>query len=112
MKSAAEGLEPADVNPAQLRRTALILVGLILVGAIVVTSSYIVTTKNQKADPRPAFVNELKGHVQLQLSDGQVVNTADIEEDVWLYYQTSFEERDSHEAVSYTHLTLPTNREV
>lgn len=97
MKSAAEGLEPADVNPAQLRKTALILVGLIFVGAIAITSSYIATAKKQKQDFRPAFVNELKGHVMLQLSDGKIVNTSDIEEDIWLYYQTSFEERDSHE---------------
>ncbi len=97
MKSAAEGLEPAEVNPAQLRKTAFILVGLILIGAVAVTSSYIATAKKQQEDHRPAFVNELKGHIKLQLSDGTVVDTSDIEEDVWLYYQTSFEERDSHE---------------
>ena len=97
VKSAAEGLEPAEVNPAQLRKTAFILVGLILIGAVAVTSSYIETAKNQKEDFRPAFVNELKGHIQLQLSDGKVVNTSEIEEDIWLYYQTSFDERDSHE---------------
>lgn len=96
MKSAAEGLEPAEVNPAQLRKTAFILVGLILIGAVAVTSSYIATTKRQREDPRPAFVNELKGHIKLQLSDGTVVDTSDIQEDVWLYYQTSFDQRDSH----------------
>lgn len=97
VKSAADGLEPAEVNPAQLRKTAFILVGMILIGAVAVTSSYIATTKKQKENSRPAFVNELKGHVKLQLADGTVKDTSDIEEDVWLYYQTSFEERDSHE---------------
>lgn len=94
---AAEGLEPADVDPAQLRKTAFILVGLILIGAVAVTASYIATAKKQQEDFRPAFVSELKGHMKFQLSDGTVVNTSEIEEDVWLYYQTSFEERDSHE---------------
>ena len=97
MKSAAEGLEPAERNPAQLRKTALILFGVIIVGAVAVTISYIETAKKQNNDFRPAFVNELKGHVKLQLSDGTIVDTSDIEEDVWLYYQTSFDERDSHE---------------
>jgi len=96
VKSAAEGLEPAEVNPAQLRKTAFILVALILVGAVAVTASYIATAKKQKEDFRPAFLDELKGHVLLQLSDGSIVNTVDIKEDVWLYYQTSFAERDQH----------------
>ena len=65
-------------------------------GAVAVTASYISTAKQQKEDFRPAFVNELKGHVKLQLSDGTIKDTSDIKEDVWLYYQTSFDERDSH----------------
>lgn len=93
---AAEGLEPAEVNPAQLRKTAFILVALILIGAVAVTASYIATAKKQQEEFRPAFVSELKGHVKLQLSDGRVVDTSEIKEDVWLYYQTSFEERDKH----------------
>ncbi len=96
MKSAAEGLEPADVNPAELRRTALILLGIIIVGGIAVTSAYLETAKKQKKDPRPAFLDEVKGHILLQRADGSVVNTIDIKEDLWLYYQTSFDNRDSH----------------
>lgn len=96
VKSAAEGLEPADVNPAQLRKTAFILVGIILVGAVAVTSSYIATAKKQKEDPRPAFLDELKGHILLQRADGSVVNTVDIEDDVWIYYQSSFANQAAH----------------
>lgn len=96
VKRAAEGLEPAEVNPAQLRKTAFILVGIILVGGIAILSSYIATAKKQKEDFRPAFLDELKGHIQLQLSDGTVVDTSQIKADVWLYYQTSFAERDNH----------------
>ena len=107
VKSAADGLEPAERNPAQLRKTALILVGVILVGAIAVTVSYIETAKKQNADFRPAFANELKGHVKLQLSDGTIKDTSDIKEDVWLYYQTSFDERDSHETRDKALALLP-----
>lgn len=96
VKIAAEGLEPAEVNPAQLRKTAFILVGIIVIGAIAVTASYIATAKAQQKDPRPAFVNELKGHIRFQLSDGSIVDTSQIEEDVWLYYQTSIENPDAH----------------
>ncbi|MBK1835163.1 hypothetical protein [Roseibacillus ishigakijimensis] len=97
MKSkAAEGLEPADVDPAQLRRTAFALLGIILIGAIAILWSYNLTASKQKEDFRPAFMDELTGHILLQRADGTVVNTADIEEDVWLYYQTSFADRDNH----------------
>ena len=107
MKSAAHGLEPAERNPAQLRKTGLILLGVILVGAVAVTASYIETAQKQKKDFRPAFANELKGQIRLQLSDGTVVDTSEIKEDVWLYYQTSFDERDSHEAREKALALLP-----
>ena len=96
MKSAAEGLEPAEVDPAQLRKTAFVLLAIILVGAVAITASYLVTTKEQQKDSRPAFVDELKGQIKLQLADGTVVDTSQIEEDVWLYYQTSFADRNNH----------------
>lgn len=97
MRSPAEGLEPADVNPAQLRKTAFILVALILVGAVAITASYFQTASEQQKEFRPAFVDELiKGQMQFQLSDGEVVDTSQIEEDVWLLYQTSFEGRENH----------------
>ena len=96
MKKAAENLEPAEVDSAQLRKTAFILLAIILVGAVAITASYITTAKRQQVDFRPAFVDELKGQIKLQLSDGSIVDTSQIEEDVWLFYQTSFDERDSH----------------
>ncbi len=96
MKSAAEGLEPAEATPAQLRKTAFILLGIILIGAVAITTSYIATAERQQKEFRPAFVNELKGHIKLQLSDGQIVDTSQIKEDIWLYYQTSFSQRNNH----------------
>ena len=107
MRSAAEGLEPAEVDPKKLRKTAFILVGMMLLGAVAVTAAYIKLATNQKEDYRPAFVNELKGHMQLQLADGTVTDTSQIEPDIWLYYQTSFAERDSHEEREKAFALLP-----
>lgn len=96
MRSAAEGLEPADVDQKQLVKTALILVVMMVVGGVAVLGAYLKRVEEQKDNFRPAFVNELKGHMMLQLADGSVTNTSEIKDDVWVYYQTSFEERDQH----------------
>jgi cytochrome oxidase Cu insertion factor (SCO1/SenC/PrrC family) len=92
-------LEPADVDQKQLVKTALILVAIILVGAFAVTAGYFALTKKQSKTEnfRPAFTGELPGHVMLQIADGTVTNTAEIEEDVWVFYQTTYAERESHE---------------
>lgn len=96
MKSAAEGLEPADVDPKQLVKTALILVVIMVFGGVAVLAAYIKRVEQQRENYRPPFVNELKGQMMLQLADGSISNTAEIQDDVWLYYQTSFAERDQH----------------
>jgi len=107
VRSAAEGLEPAEVDPKKLRKTAFILVGIIFLGAIVITAAYVKVASNQKDDFRPAFMDELKGHIRLQLADGTVTDTSQIKTDVWLYYQTSFDERDQHEEREKAFALLP-----
>lgn len=95
------------MDPKKLVRTALILVGIIIVGAIAVTAAYVKLAAKQQAEFRPAFVDELKGHMRFQLADGTVTDTSQIEEDVWLYYQTTFAERDSHEEREQALALLP-----
>lgn len=96
MRSAAEGLEPADRDQKQLVKTALILVAMMIFGGVAVLAAYIKRVETQQDNFRPAFANELKGHMMLQLADGSVTNTSEIKDDVWIYYQTSFDERDQH----------------
>lgn len=78
-------------------KTALILGAIIILGAIAVTAAYVKLAAKQQSEFRPAFVDELKGHMRFQLADGTITDTSQIEDDVWLYYQTTFAERDTHE---------------
>lgn len=99
MRSAAEGLEPAERDEKKLRKTAFLLVAFMVVGGILITMAYNKATREQAKDWRPSFsLGEMKSQrLDLMLADGTVVNTAEIEEDLWLFMQNSLRNGEVHE---------------
>ena len=94
MFKAAEGLEPADVDPKQLRLTALIIFAIAVLGGIVIIWSYF----KSRDEFRPAFIGEMQGHMKFLLANGEQVATQQIEEDIWLIYQTTLKDLEKFPA--------------
>ena len=78
-------MEPAERNPAQLRRTALKLVGIMIIGAAVVLSAYFAKSK-QKAEAnegRPPITTKISRNFAAKNHEGKLVATYDLEGKVW-----------------------------
>ncbi|MEJ6572801.1 MAG: hypothetical protein QNL01_15870 [Akkermansiaceae bacterium] len=78
-------LEPAERNPAELRRTAFILVGIMLIGAIAVLSAYIIKTKEQNEVNvgRPPITSKITRNFAAKNQDDKLVAIYDLEGKVW-----------------------------
>ena len=75
-------LEPAERNPAELRRTAFILLAIAVIGGIMVTWSY-----REKTDPdpdRPPIVSRLNRNFAAVNQNGEGVDLGKLEGQVWL----------------------------
>ena len=75
-------LEPAERNPAEMRRTAFILIMVMTVGAFFILAAY----KRHEAsrDPnRPPIVSQVKKNLAAKNQDGKLVSLSDYEGKVW-----------------------------
>jgi cytochrome oxidase Cu insertion factor (SCO1/SenC/PrrC family) len=78
-------LEPAERNPAELRRTAFKLVIIMIIGAVVVLSAYLVKSK-QKAEAnkgRPPITSKISRNFAAKNQDDKLVAIYDLEGKVW-----------------------------
>jgi len=78
-------LEPADRNPAALRRTAYKLVVVMIIGAVVVLSAYFIKSK-QKAEAnrgRPPITSKISRNFAAKNQDDKLVALYDLEGKVW-----------------------------
>ena len=78
-------LEPAERNPAELRRTALKLVAVMIVGAVVVLTAYSIKSK-EKAEAnkgRPPITAKIKRNFAAKNQEGKLVSLYDMEGKVW-----------------------------
>ena len=78
-------MEPAERNPAELRRTAFKLVGIMVIGAVVVLSAYFAKSK-QKAEEnegRPPITTKISRNFAAKNQEGKLVATYDLEGKVW-----------------------------
>lgn len=78
-------LEPAERNPAQLRRTAFKLVGVMIVGAAVVLTAYFIKSKQKAAanKGRPPITAKIKRNFAAKNQDDKLVAIYDLEGKVW-----------------------------
>ncbi|BDS08140.1 hypothetical protein NT6N_31800 [Oceaniferula spumae] len=75
-------LEPAERNPAELRRTAIILVAIMIVGAAFVLYAYV--NHEQKADPdRPPLVTKITKNFAAKNQHNKLVSFSELEGKVW-----------------------------
>ncbi|MDP0492108.1 MAG: hypothetical protein Q7Q71_13750 [Verrucomicrobiota bacterium JB023] len=113
MKRAAEGLEPADVTQGQLWKTAGLLLAAIVLGGGGILYGYLthlskqIDEEERTGEFRPAFADELIGQMRFRLADGEVVDTTQIEEDVWLLMQSSLDKVGQHEEREKALAALP-----
>jgi cytochrome oxidase Cu insertion factor (SCO1/SenC/PrrC family) len=78
-------MEPAEKNPAELRRTAFKLVGIMIIGAVVVLSAYFAKSK-QKAEEnegRPPITTKISRNFAAKNHEDRLVATYDLEGKVW-----------------------------
>jgi len=75
-------LEPAERDPAKLRKTALIIIAIAFTGAILVIWAYRIKTANQS--DRPPIVTRLKSNFGAINQDGTTVHIGQLEGGVWL----------------------------
>lgn len=78
-------MEPAERNPAELRRTAFKLVGIMVIGAVVVLTAYFAKSK-QKAEAnegRPPITTKISRNFAAKNQNGKLVATYDLKGKVW-----------------------------
>ncbi|MGB2403300.1 MAG: SCO family protein, partial [Akkermansiaceae bacterium] len=78
-------MEPAEKNPAELRRTAFKLVGIMVIGAVVVLTAYFAKSK-QKAEAnegRPPITTKISRNFAAKNHEGKLVATYDLKGKVW-----------------------------
>jgi len=83
-------LEPAERNPAQLRRTALILLGIIIFSGFFVTYAYKQLLERQQNEFRPEYKQRLTGNFGVVLQDGTQAALYDLEGKVWFAAMIDF----------------------
>ncbi len=78
-------LEPAERNPAELRRTALILVTIMIIGAIAVLSAYFVKSRELAEENigRPPITSKISRNFAAKNQDDKLVALYDLEGKVW-----------------------------
>lgn len=75
-------LEPAERNPAELRRTAFILVAIMILGAAFVLYAYV--NHEQKTDPdRPPIVTKITKNLAAKNQYDKLVSLSELEGSVW-----------------------------
>ena len=78
-------MEPAERNPAELRRTAFKLVAIMIIGAVVVLTAYSIKSK-EKAEAnkgRPPITSKISRNFAAKNQDDQLVATYDLKGKVW-----------------------------
>ncbi|MCP5535071.1 MAG: hypothetical protein H7A51_02425 [Akkermansiaceae bacterium] len=78
-------LEPAERDPAVLRRTAYKLVGIMLIGAVAVLSAYVIKTKAKAKENigRPPITSKITRNFAAKNQDDKLVAIYDLEGKVW-----------------------------
>ena len=78
-------MEPAERNPAELRRTAFKLVGIMVIGAVVVLSAYFAKSKKkaEENEGRPPITTKISRNFAAKNQEGKLVATYDLEGKVW-----------------------------
>ena len=75
-------LEPAERNPAQLRKTAFIILAVAFFGGAMIMAAYLVKTRG--GTDRPAIVNRLESNFAAVNQDGETVDLGQLEGGIWL----------------------------
>ncbi|MBK1830059.1 hypothetical protein JIN77_04955 [Verrucomicrobiaceae bacterium R5-34] len=88
-------LEPAERNPAELRRTALILVAIMILGAAFVLYAYVQHERQQDPD-RPPIVTKITKNFAAKNQHGQLVSLSDLEGSVWFAAPISVTQLDEN----------------
>ena len=65
-------LEPADRNPAELRRTAFILVAIMIVGAAFILYAYVQSSREKQDPNRPPIVTKISKKLKAQDQYGKL----------------------------------------
>ncbi len=78
-------MEPAERNPAELRRTAFKLVGIMIIGAVVVLTAYFAKSKQKTEanEGRPPITTKISRNFAAKNQEGKLVATYDLEGKVW-----------------------------
>ena len=76
-------LEPADRNPAELRRTAFILVAIMIVGAAFILYAYVQSSREKQDPNRPPIVTKISKKLKAQDQYGKLFNMFDLDGKVW-----------------------------
>lgn len=76
-------LEPAERNPAELRRTAFILVGIMIFGAAFVLYAYVQSSKEKMDPDRPPIVTKISKKLKAQDQHGELFNMFHLKGKVW-----------------------------
>ena len=77
-------LEPAERDPAQLRRTGLILTAVMLVGGVLIIWAYLGKLRAQEGDSRPSIVQRLTEKFGARDQNSQAFTTEDLEGNITL----------------------------
>lgn len=91
-------MEPAERNPAELRRTALKLVGIMVIGAVVVLSAYFTKSKQKAEDNqgRPPITTKISRNFAAKNQEGKLVATYDLEGKVWFVIPVCVKQLDEN----------------
>lgn len=87
-------LEPAERDPAKLRKTALILAVVMLLGGVLVMADYLRTLRAQEATGRPAFEGRLNKNFAAVGHDKRLVTIGELEGKVWLVTAVVLSQKD------------------
>ena len=90
-------LEPADRDPAKLRKTGLILAAIMMVGGVVVIMDYLPTLKRQSESGRPSIVTRLRKNFAAVTHDKKTVGLGELEGKVWLVTSVCLSQKDKTE---------------
>ncbi len=82
-------LEPAERNPAELRRTAFILVGIMIFGAAFVLYAYVQSSQEKRDPDRPPIVTKISKKLKAQNQDGELFNMFHLLGEVWFVVPVS-----------------------
>lgn len=93
-KVAIEELEPADRDPAKMRKTAVILLVVMMVGGVMIMVAYLVKRKEDLAEDRPSIRGRLTSNLALVNDRKETVNLGQLEGSVWLATQVCLSQPD------------------